>query len=204
MCYHTKLNARLKDIEKVISAKFAEPERYVPQQEINGFTFPQTPVKADFAPEEILFFQWGLIPFWAKNDHIKKNTLNARMETMAEKPAFRHAADNRCLIIANGFYEWQWLDPNGKRKQKYLLTGEEIFAFAGIYSTWTNPIDGESVYSYSILTTEAGELMSRIHNNKKRMPVVLKAGDQQEWLMGRNAADFAFPYEVELKAQKIT
>lgn len=203
MCYRTKLNSQLSDIERTFNAKFSEPEHYFPQQEINGFGFPKTPVIADFSQEEILFFQWGLIPFWASDDTIKKATLNARIETLSEKPAFRQTVNNRCLIIANGFYEWQWLDPGGKKKQKYLLTptGEDIFAFAGIYSTWKNPAKGDTIYSYSIITTEAGELMSRIHNNKKRMPVVLKARDHQEWLRGREVEDFAFPYETDLHAE---
>lgn len=205
MCYRTKLNSRIEDIEKTFEASFTEPELYVPQEEINGFDFSETPVIADHSPGEILFLHWGLIPFWAKNDHIKKSTLNAKIETLTEKPAFRDAVNNRCLVIADGYYEWQWLDEKGKRKQKFLITSAEsdIFAFAGIYSTWKDPQSGEPLTSYSILTTEANELMSRIHNNKKRMPVMLKSRDHRGWLEGRSIEDFAFPYEAKLKAIEI-
>ncbi|UJH91675.1 SOS response-associated peptidase [Antarcticibacterium sp. 1MA-6-2] len=139
-------------------------------EEINAYTFNRTPVITAENKGEIQMFNWGLIPFWAKSDNIKKSTLNARIETATEKPAFRNSVENRCLTIANGYYEWQWLDPKGKQKQKYLIQpkGQEIFAFAGIYSTWKKPDNNELINSYSILTTEANELMSRIHNNKQR------------------------------------
>ena len=205
MCYRTKLNAKIFEIEKTFEASFSEPELYTPQEEINGFDFAGNPVVTDAAPGEILFYNWGLIPFWAKNTDIKKTTLNARIETLAEKPAFRNSVNNRCLIIANGYYEWQWLDEKGKSKQKYLITSaeEDIFAFAGIYSHWKDPATGKSIGSYSIVTTEANELMSEIHNNKQRMPVMLHHQDHKSWLEGAEPADFAFPYEVKLKTQKV-
>lgn len=132
-------------------------------------------------------------------------TLNAKIETATEKPAFRNSVKNRCLIIANGYYEWQWQDPKGKQKQKYLITPEEqgLFAFAGIYSSWTHPESSEMLNTYSILTTEANELMAKIHNNKKRMPVVLKKEDQNRWLSRTSLEDFAFPYQVNLAAEPV-
>lgn len=150
-------------------------------------------------------FNWGLIPFWAKDDKIKKMTLNAKIESATVKPAFRNSVKNRCLIIANGYYEWQWLDPKGKQKQKYFIKPEaqDIFAFAGIYSTWRNPHTNEQINSYSILTTAANELMSRIHNNKKRMPIVLRKEDHELWLSEKELSKFAFPYEVKLESQEI-
>lgn len=205
MCYRTKLNAKISEIEKTFDAQFTEPERYFPQEEINGFDFLKTPVIADSAPGEILFFNWGLVPHWAKDDKIRKSTLNAKIETVEEKPSFRDAIVNRCLVIANGYYEWQWLDPKGKQKQKYLITSkeEEIFAFAGIYSAWQDPKTKETITSYSILTTEANELMSEIHNNKKRMPVMVRHQDHRAWLEGKEVANFAFPYQNNLQAKKM-
>ena len=203
MCYRTKLNSRLKDIEKSFNANFIAPDEYIPQGEINGFTFSSTPVIIDDNPGEIQLFHWGLIPFWAKDDKIRRMTLNAKIETAEEKPAFRNSVNNRCLIIADGYYEWQWLDSKGKNKQKYLIqpTEQEIFAFAGIYSSWKNPATDQLINSYSILTTEANELMSQIHNNKKRMPVVLKKEYQNRWLKNADVSQFAFSYEVELKTR---
>lgn len=205
MCYRTKLNAKISAIEKTFDAQFTEPEMYFPQVEINGFDFSKTPVIADHAPGEILLFNWGLIPHWAKNDQIKKSTLNAKIETVRDKPAFRDSIENRCLVIANGYYEWQWRDEKGKQKLKYLITSKEapIFAFAGFYSVWQHPETEETISSYSILTTEANELMSEIHNTKKRMPVLLRPQDHRAWLEGKEVNNFAFPYESHLKAQLV-
>lgn len=205
MCYRTKLNAKLQDIERTFDARFIDSDSYTPMEEINAFDFRKTPVISNDNPGEIEMYHWGLIPFWAKDDAIKKVTLNARIETAAEKPAFRNSVGNRCLIIANGYYEWQWLDSKGKEKQKHIIQpkDQEIFAFAGIYSSWKNPRSNELVNSYSILTTEANELMSKIHNNKKRMPVVLREGDRSNWLSGKELSYFAFPYEIELSAKAI-
>lgn len=202
MCYRTKLNSRISRIEKTFEANFIEPEKYKPQQEINAFTFPRTPVITDEGPGEILFFQWGLIPFWAKDDGIKKMTLNSKIETCKDKPAFKNAVENRCLVIADGFYEWQWLDPKGKQKQKFFIKprDQEIFAFAGIYSTWKDPESSILINSYSILTTEANQIMSKIHNNKKRMPVVLRKENLGLWLGGSAVEKFAYPYEVDFVA----
>ena len=202
MCYRTKLNAKISNIEKTFQATFVEPGLYVPREEINAFDFLKTPVISDVAPGEILFYEWGLIPHWAKDESIRKSTLNAKIETANDKPAFRDAVQNRCLIIANGYYEWQWLDAKGKQKQKFLIESSDqpVFAFAGIYSTWKNPATDELLYSYSILTTEANELMSEIHNKKKRMPVLLHKNDHRAWLDGAAMAKFSFPYEANLKA----
>lgn len=202
MCYRTKMNKTVGEIERAFDAKFISPGSYVPRDEINAFDFMKTPVITDENWGEIDLFHWGLIPFWAKNDAIKKSTLNARIETLTEKPAFRNSVNQRCLVLANGYYEWKWLDEKGKKKQKYLIspTNQEIFAFAGLYSTWKEPETGNIVNSYSIITTEANELMSEIHNNKKRMPVILKEQDRKNWLKGTPVSNFAFPYEAELKA----
>ena len=174
-------------------------------EEINVFAFEKTPVIIDENPGEIDFFNWGLIPFWCKDDRIKKMTLNAKIETLKDKPAFKDSVGNGCLIIANGYYEWKWLDPKGKEKQKYLINpkDQDVFAFAGIYSSWKNPQSDEFINSYSIITTEANELQDRIHNNKKRMPVVLRKVDRNNWLSGKKIEAFAFPYEVRLAAQAL-
>ena len=205
MCYRTKLTAKPSEIEKTFDSSFIDASEYNPQEEINGFGHYKTPVITDENAGEIQLFNWGLIPFWAKDDKIKRMTLNARIETAEEKPAYRSVVKNRCLIIADGYYEWQWLDPKGKEKQKFLIKpkDQDIFAFAGIYSSWTNPATDELVNSYSIITTEANELMSEIHNNKKRMPVVLKPKDHRAWLNKTDLNEFAFPYDVQLQATEV-
>lgn len=205
MCYRTKIDVRHPEIEQTFNAGFLDPESFVPMEEINAFDFLKTPVITHDNPGEIQMFNWGLIPFWARDNGIRKMTLNAKIETVSEKPAFRDAVKNRCLIIANGYYEWQWKDPKGKSKQKYLIQpkGQEIFAFAGIYGHWKDPQNNIQVSSYSILTTEANELMSEIHNNKKRMPVILKKEDRESWLSGKEVSNYAFPYEVDLEAKPL-
>jgi putative SOS response-associated peptidase YedK len=127
---------------------------------------------------------WGLIPHWAKDDHIRKYTLNARIETIEEKVSFKDSVNNRCLIIADGFFEWQWLDAKGHKKQKYRLhlPNDELFELAGLWSEWTDTSSGEIIKTYSILTTDANELLGKIHNSKKRMPILV--ANDKEWLQG--------------------
>jgi putative SOS response-associated peptidase YedK len=130
--------------------------------------------------------------------------LNAKIETVGEKPSFRNSVDKRCLVIADGYYEWQWLDPKGKVKQKYelCLPNKELFTFAGLHSEWINKETGEIKKTYTILTTEASPLLAKIHNHKKRMPVVLKQEDESKWLQHEPIDHFAFPYSVDLVALK--
>lgn len=186
MCFHSKLSKSAQELQNRFKAKIENEALFTPTI-YNGFQFPTTPVITNKQPDKIQFYSWGLIPFWAKDDSIKKNTLNARIETIHEKPSFRNSVNNRCLILADGFYEWQWLDDKGKQKQKYELTlpDNELFAFAGLYSEWTDKSTGEIINTYTILTTEANELMCKIHNTKKRMPVIVSADNEQTWLNGQ-------------------
>lgn len=183
MCFHSKQSKSAQELENRFKARFADPYRYIPGR-YNGFQHPQTPVITHNHPNTIQMIQWGLIPAWSADDSIKKHTLNARIETLHEKPAFRDVINNRCLVLADGFFEWQWLDAKGKAKQPYLLTlpGEEAFGFAGIWSVWTDRNTGEQIQSYTLLTTEANELMSRVHNTQKRMPILIAADKENAWL----------------------
>lgn len=186
MCFHSKQSKSAQEVQNRFNAKIKDEAIFEPAI-YNGFQFPKTPVITNNKPNEIQLFNWGLIPFWANDNSIRKNTLNAKMETIHEKPSFRNVVNNRCLIVADGFYEWQWLDEKGKQKQKFQLTlpDNELFAFAGIWSDWLDKTTGELINTYSILTTEANELMSKIHNNKKRMPVIVSADNEQNWLSGQ-------------------
>ena len=185
MCFHSKQTKSAQELEHRFDAKFEKAENYVPSI-YNGFTFPQTPVITNKEENKIQLFNWGLIPHWAKDDSIRKNTLNARSETIHEKPSFRQVVNNRCLVLSDGFFEWQWLDEKGKKKQKYEITlpSNELFAFAGLWSEWVDKTTGELINSYAILTTEANETMSRIHNSKKRMPMILSRDNERGWING--------------------
>ena len=107
---------------------------------MNGFDFPKTPIITNENPEIIELYNWGLIPDWSKSEDIRALTLNAKIETIHEKPSFKNIVNQRCLVLANGFYEWQWRDSKGKNKVKYEIgiENDELFAFAGLYSHWIN------------------------------------------------------------------
>jgi putative SOS response-associated peptidase YedK len=132
------------------------------------------------------FYVWGLVPFWAKDPKIGNRMINARAETLAEKPSFKSAfRRRRCLVLADGFYEWR-RKPNasgskstGAKTPMYIkMTSGEPFAFAGLWETWNAP-DGSQLISCNIITTEPNELVSQIHN---RMPVILPTTAYQTWL----------------------
>ncbi|WHX47283.1 SOS response-associated peptidase [Paenibacillus woosongensis] len=128
--------------------------------------------------------RWGLIPSWAKDDKIASKMINARAETITEKPSFnRLIASRRCIIPADGFYEWQ---QRAKSKQPFriILKDEGIFSFAGLYDMWMDP-SGNRLATCTIITTTPNRLMADIHN---RMPVILQKEDEAEWL-DRDHAD---------------
>lgn len=205
MCFHTIQNKLAVQIERRFKAKIRDKKEFATHEHINGFTFPKTPIITNEHPNVIEHYNWGLIPHWAKDDQIKSMTLNARIETLDDKPSFRDVVSQRCLVIANGFYEWQWLDAKGKNKVKYKIgiDNEELFAFAGLYSHWTDKHTGEIRNTYTILTTEANPLMAEIHNHKKRMPIILHPEDEHKWLDLSPIEEFVFPYAVNLIAAKI-
>jgi len=127
---------------------------------------------------EAAFARWGLIPFWAKDPKIGARMINARAETVAEKPAFRNALKKRrCLVLADGYYEWQ-KTPVGKRPYRIILKSGEPFAMAGLWEIWKDP-QGNVVPSCTIITTSANEFLSPIHN---RMPVILPRESEEMWL----------------------
>lgn len=192
MCFYSKLSKKAIELENRFKATFEQGALFTPPGPINGFSFPQTPVITDNRPDLIRLYTWGLIPTWAKDRSIQKNTLNARIETLAEKPSFRQSVNKRCLVISDGFYEWQWQDAAGKKKKKFLLTLADggLFAFGGIYSEWTDRETGEIMPTYSIVTTEALGIMETIHNSKHRMPVLLTQEQESDWLRGANLSLF--------------
>ena len=125
--------------------------------------------------------RWGLIPFWAKDPKIGARMINARAETVAEKPAFRNALKKRrCLVLADGYYEWQ-KTPVGKRPYRIVLRSGEPFAMAGLWEKWKDH-QGNVVPSCTIITTEANDFLAPIHN---RMPVILARDAEGVWLDSR-------------------
>jgi putative SOS response-associated peptidase YedK len=163
---------------------------------------PSQPVAviANNNPNRLDFFKWGLVPSWAKDPSVGNRMINARAETLAEKPSFRTAfRRRRCLVLADGFYEWQQ-DPGGKSKTPMYvrLTSQKPFAFAGLWEAWNAP-DGSRLLSCAIITTSPNPLMEVIHN---RMPAILPEEAYSTWLDAaeRSPADLApllQPYPAE-------
>src|SRR5665647_3762098 len=136
------------------------------------------PVVVEHDHVELVLMEWGLIPHWAKDLKSSKHPINARAETLAERPMFRGLLKhNRCLIPASGFYEWK---QDGPRKEPYYIHLKEspLFAFAGLYDVWDDA-NGEAHPTYTIITTEANDLVAPLHN---RMPVILRPEDEIRWL----------------------
>jgi putative SOS response-associated peptidase YedK len=152
---------------------------YTPRFNIAPETSPHIPVIVrQKGVNECRFMQWGLIPSWAKDPTIGNRMINARAESLTEKPAFKDlVGTRRCIIPADGFYEWR---KEGKRKVPMWvrLKTKEPFGLAGLWDVWRKP-DGKKVESFTIITTEPNELIEPIHN---RMPVILRLEDEEQWL----------------------
>lgn len=157
---------------------YAFPPKFAPRYNIA----PSQPVLAIPNDDKNTadFFIWGLIPMWAKDPSIGNRLINARGETLAEKPAFRGSLKyKRCLILADGFYEWK-AGKGAKIKTPYFIHMKDrgVFAFAGLWDSW-NDLSGSLIRTCTIITTEPNDLMSPIHN---RMPVILHPRDYAKWL----------------------
>lgn len=125
--------------------------------------------------------KWGLVPHWAKDPGIGNRMINARAETITEKPSFREAfRKRRCIVPTTGFYEWRQSDGKGGKQPFYFyVTEREVFGFAGLYEEWVDRQSGELLETCTIITTEANEVLKPVHH---RMPVILKPEDYEMWL----------------------
>jgi putative SOS response-associated peptidase YedK len=163
------------------------------QQAFPGFAFPdEMPLRYNIAPSlevalvpnngenRVQHFRWGLVPPWAKDPKIGNRMINARSETLAEKPSFRTAfRKRRCLILADGFYEWRKHPGVSAKTPVYIrLQSGKSFAFAGLWESWKQP-DDPPLLSCTIITTEPNALVEKIHS---RMPVILPPGAYDQWL----------------------
>lgn len=131
---------------------------------------------------ELVMLRWGLVPFWAKDPTIGNRMINARAETVAEKPSYRAAfRHRRCLVLADGFYEWR---KQGAAKAPYFisLASGEPFGLAALWENWTDKDSGESMQTTTLITTAANDFMAALHH---RMPVILQADTADVWLSGR-------------------
>ncbi len=147
---------------------------------------------------ELVSLRWGLVPFWAKDPSIGNRMINARAETVAEKPSFRAAYKRRrCLVLADGFYEWR-KEPTGKTPYFITTSGGGPFAIAGLWENWHDKETDASLQTATLITTSANEFMAGLHD---RMPVILEPATADSWLAGDNELlEFAAEFCPEMKA----
>ena len=205
MCYRYSVPGP-DSLVKRFSALFLENVPFKRQYHASSFDLPKLPVITNEQPKQIQLFTWGLIPFWVKDkktaEEIRLKTMNARAESIFEKPSFRHAAEQKhCLVLADGFFEWQ--EYQGKNYPYYIrLKNHEPFAMAGLWDSWIDPETTEVLQTYSVITTKANPLMEQIHNKKKRMPVILPKDHECDWidpLLNKQSAEaFLVPYDEQL------
>ena len=177
MCGRYSLFADFQKIEERFGEATFEVEEYEESYNIAPSQMILSVVN-DGSKNRIGYLKWGLVPPWAKDPKIGFKMINARAETVHEKPSFREALKKkRCLIVADSFYEWKRTEDR-KVPMRIKMKNNELFAMAGLWESWTSP-SGELVHTCTILTTEPNDLMSTIHD---RMPVILKQKDEQTWL----------------------
>ena len=155
------------------------PDTFTPRYNIAPTQ--QVAVVPNYGTRRIEFFRWGLIPSWAKDPKIGNRMINARAETLAEKPSFRNPyRRRRCLVLADGYYEWR-KEPGGGAKTPFYIrmASEESFAFAGLWEAWRPQGEVEPVLSCSIITCPANEMLQSIHH---RMPAILDQDTYDLWL----------------------
>jgi putative SOS response-associated peptidase YedK len=206
MCYKVANKATAAQLSTELDAEFDEAEKWQPEAELSGFAHPLLPVLTTQGKRKFELMRWGLIPHWVSHNsqaaELSQQTLNARAETMFEKPSFRDVAlTQRCIIPVTGFYEWQ---TSGRTKTPFFLqpAAGRIFLLGGLYNTWTSRETGEIIRSFSIVTVPANPLMAEIHNTKQRMPLILTPEMSSEWtnntLTQQTIKQLCMPYPENL------
>lgn len=196
MCYFNSINLNVGDIIKIAN-KEKKIVKQVRSNVTSGFEYTQWPIiKETHNSSELLLemAHWEFIPSWIHNtkelemSREKFTTLNAKGENLLESKMYRDATlKRRCIVLSSGFYEWRHYKPVGAKKENaypYFITikGKPVFLMAGIYQQWIDKNTGETIDSFAIVTTAANDLMSKVHNKKKRMPTILNENLAQEWL----------------------
>jgi putative SOS response-associated peptidase YedK len=185
MCYTIAIHHTREELENRFHINkgiaFHEPNYHVP-----AFVLPEVTVITSGNPGKFSKLQWGLIPFWTKDEktagEIRTKTFNARGETITTKASYKNAIkQQRCLVPVKGFYEWHTRD---KKKYPYYIKARdnEIICLAGLYDKWVNKNTGEEHGTFTIITTKASPMLEKIHNSKKRMPVILHREEEGKWI----------------------
>jgi putative SOS response-associated peptidase YedK len=195
MCFTVNVNLIKEELENRYGATLIDPDKYRPSYYYHAFGLPSLPVVCSEQPSEIRLLKWGLIPKWTRGidqaNIIRYKTLNARSESIDLKPSFASSfSSKRCIVPVKGFYEWQHV---GKDKIPWYIyrADNEIMSLAGIYEDWTESTTDEIYSTFSIVTSEANDLMAGIHNSGKRMPVVLDPSNETSWINISSSAEDA-------------
>jgi|688.fasta_scaffold27358_4 putative SOS response-associated peptidase YedK len=203
MCYHFSQTKSTTQLEKAFKVKKKPGVNIEATPHINGFDLPSCAIITNEMPDLLQGYSWGLLPPQFTDEKIRRMTLNAKIETLSDKLSFKTIVQQRCLIPATSFFEWQWLNHKGSEKQKFQIFSQdhEVFAFAGLWHRlqWQN----QTFETFTILTTQANKLMAEIHNQKQRMPVVVLPQDYHAFLNNESINNFAYPYQVALMAEKV-
>jgi len=177
MCGRFSLTKEEAEIEKRFNARFYSNDLV---KRYNVAPSQLSIVITDASPKELKLFKWGLIPSWAKDPSIGNRMINARSETIREKPSFRNLIKRkRCLVVTDGFYEWKKIDSKTKVPYRICLNDESLFTFGGLWDQWTDRSTGEIISSFTVITTNANKMVNEIHD---RMPVILSKEDESIWL----------------------
>lgn len=208
MCYHTSAPGR-KMLEEKYGGKVIVYDKDI-YFHVSGFERPFLPVTLSGDADTIKPARWKLLPFWVKTeaDAAKyANTLNAESESIFEKASYKsYIGKNRGLLYVNGFYE-PHTSPTGAKENYYIYTpSKEIFTLGIVYSDWTDQATGETYPTFSVITTPANPLLEKIHNEKKRMPLIIPTDKQDAWLHAQGKdeiTELMQPYTGELDAHRV-
>jgi putative SOS response-associated peptidase YedK len=186
MCFSVNVNLVKEELENRYGATFLDPDKYSPSYYYHAFGLPEMAAICSGNTGRISVLRWGLIPSWVKDresaDEIRFKTFNARSESVDSKASFSFSfRHRRCIIPVKGFFEWQ---SSGKKKIPWYIyrADNEVMSLAGLWSEWTDSNTGELISTFSVITTEANDLMADIHNSKKRMPSILERKMESQWL----------------------
>ena len=202
MCGRYTIIAKAEEIEKRFNVEV--PDTYTARY--NAAPTQVLPVITNQSPEGLSFFHWGLIPSWAKNKSISSKLINARSETIAEKASFKNALKNRrCLVLADGFYEWKKSNKKSKIPYRIFLSTRELFAFAGLWEEFEDE-EQKIIHTFTIVTTAANSSISQIH---ERMPVILDKKSEHRWLAEGISTEemlqiLSFPHESKLEFHPVS
>jgi putative SOS response-associated peptidase YedK len=206
MCFSVNVNLVKEELESRYGATLIDPDKYRPSYYYHAFGLPELPVICSGDPSHIQLLKWGLIPSWTRSiddaNVIRFKTFNARSESIYIKPSFSSSfKSRRCIIPVMGFFEWQHV---GKKKIPWYIcdAGNEIISIAGLYDHWKSNSTGEIYNTFSLITTDANDLMAGIHNSEKRMPAILDKASESNWLdLSASSADLMNllkPYSSEI------